>query len=222
MGLLTASRSRHIRGIWVLFLGLMALAPPFATAEDDAPVVLVVGDSISAAFGLAESDGWVSLAQQALADDYPGIQLVNASISGDTTAGGLRRLPAALERFEPDLVIIELGGNDGLRAYSVAAMRDNLIGMAEAAQESGAATLFLGMMIPSNYGPAYTNAFTNAFTEAAEATDSQLVPFFLEPIAEDRDYFQRDGIHPTAGAQPLMLEHALPMIRQSLELATAL
>ena len=190
-----------------------ALAPTLAPAA----TVLVVGDSISAAYGIDQDDGWVALAEEALREDYPEIEFVNASISGDTTGGGLRRLPDALERFDPDVVVIELGGNDGLRAYPVERMRDNLEAMVEAAEASGAETLILGMMIPSNYGPAYTEAFGRAFAEAAEATGSDLVPFFLEPIAEDRSAFQRDGIHPTAEAQPLLMEHALPALRGVLE-----
>ena len=175
---------------------------------------LVVGDSISAAYGLAEEDGWVALAEERLRADRPDVTLVNASISGDTTGGGLRRLPAALERFEPDLVVIELGGNDGLRGYPPKAMRQNLEEMARLANEAGADVLILGMMIPSNYGDAYTRLFADAFGEAAEASGAALVPFMLEPIAEDRDYFQSDGIHPTAEAQPLIVEHVLPALRE--------
>ena len=182
-----------------------------------ASTVLVVGDSISAAYGIDQDAGWVALAEEELREDFPDVEFVNASISGDTTGGGLARLPAALERFDPDVVVIELGGNDGLRAYPTARMRDNLEAMAEAAQDSGAETLILGMMIPSNYGPAYTAQFGEAFVEAAEATDSALVPFFLEPIASDRGAFQRDGIHPTAEAQPLLVDHALPALRELLE-----
>ncbi len=231
MGFLTALSSRRPAGLRIIFWSVVltvALAHGRPTsadgtgAESEGPVVLVLGDSLSAAYGLAESDGWVSLAAEALAKTWPGVQMVNASISGDTTAGGMRRLPAALERFKPDLVIIELGGNDGLRAYPTNAMRDNLIAMAEAAQNSGAAALIFGMMIPSNYGPAYTESFSDAFGEAAKATGASFLPFFLEPIAMDRNYFQRDGIHPTAEAQPLLLEHALPVIEQALERATAL
>ena len=179
--------------------------------------MLVVGDSISAAYGIDQSDGWVALAGEALREDFPDVEFVNASISGDTTDGGLRRLPAALERFEPDVVVVELGGNDGLRAYPVERMRSNLVEMVELSQEAGAETLILGMMIPANYGPAYTEAFGRAFVEAAETTESALVPFFLEPIATDRGAFQRDGIHPTAEAQPLLLEHAMPALREVLE-----
>jgi len=212
MGFLTFSIDHTFLGLRNTFravlLGVVVFHGGLASADNanalgDGPVVMV-------------------LAEEALSERWPGVQMVNASISGDTTAGGMRRLPAALERFEPDLVIIELGGNDGLRAYPTDAMRDNLIGMAEAAQDSGATALIFGMMIPSNYGPAYTESFSAAFGEAANATGALLLPFFLEPIAMDRSYFQRDGIHPTAEAQPLLLEHVLPLIEQALEQAKAL
>jgi len=189
-------------------LSVLALPAPAVAVTG-----LVVGDSISAAYGLAEKDGWVRLAETRLREDYPDVELVNASISGDTTGGGLQRLPAALERFEPDLVIIELGGNDGLRGYPPKAMQKNIEAMAELASASGAEVLILGMKIPSNYGAAYTRLFGEAFAAAAETTDATLVPFLLEPIAGDRANFQSDGIHPTAEAQPLLVEHVLPTLR---------
>jgi len=174
--------------------------------------VLVVGDSISAAYGLAENDGWVALAETRLQSINPDVSFINASISGDTTGGGLRRLPAALDRFEPDLVVIELGGNDGLRGYPPKAMQQNLEAMATLAKDSEAEVLFLGMLIPTNYGEAYLRKFAEAFVNAANNTDTELLPFFLEPIAENRDYFQRDGIHPTAEAQPLLVDHVMPLL----------
>jgi len=179
--------------------------------------VLVVGDSISAAFGLAERDGWVQLANDELAKTHENITFVNASISGDTTSGGLARLPEALKRFKPNVVIIELGGNDGLRGYSLKEMRENLIAMVEASEAQGAKVLLLGMQIPSNYGVAYTRRFAQIYEKVATATGAALVPFFLEPIALERDYFQRDGVHPTAEAQPLLTEHVLPALQPLLE-----
>jgi len=180
---------------------------------------LVIGDSLSAAYGIREDQGWVALAEQELQERGYDIEFVNASISGDTTVGGLRRLPDALERFSPDLLIIELGGNDGLRGYSTNAMQKNIEDMARLALEQDAQVLILGMLIPSNYGQAYLNKFAQAFVDAAENTDSALVPFFLEPIAHDRKYFQADGIHPTAQAQPLMLDHVMQPILDILESA---
>ena len=159
------------------------------------------------------------LTEQALRERHPDadVELINASISGDTTRGGLSRLPDALGRFEPDLVVIELGGNDGLRGNPPANMQRNIEDMARLSTEAGAEVLILGMMIPSNYGAAFTKLFSDSFAKAAEATDSALVPFLLEPIAEDRAWFQSDGIHPTAEAQPLLVEHVLPAFEAELE-----
>ena len=174
-----------------------------------AETVLVIGDSIGAGYGLEEHERWVQLLETKLRKDQPDLDIINASISGDTTSGGLARLPAALERFEPSLVIIELGGNDGLRGYPVKQMQKNLEAMSTLAQEAGAQVLIAGMLIPSNYGPAYLQRFADAFVNAAENTDASLLPFLLEPIATERDYFQKDGIHPNAEAQPLIAEHVL-------------
>lgn len=197
-----------MRLISLLILSLLA-APAWSTT------VLIVGDSISAAYGLAERDGWVQLADDQLSDD---ITFVNASISGDTTSGGLARLPEALDRFNPSVVVIELGGNDGLRGYSLKDMRNNLTAMVEASETAGASVLLLGMEIPSNYGVAYTRRFAQIFQKVADNTGAALVPFFLEPIATERDYFQRDGVHPTAEAQPLLVEHVIPALKTLLNI----
>ena len=192
------------------------------TAMADTLTALVVGDSISAAYGLREDQGWVALAEKQLVEEGHDVKFVNASISGDTTVGGLRRLPAALERFAPDLLIIELGGNDGLRGYPTDAMQENLENMVLLAQDEGARVLILGMKIPSNYGQAYLKRFSQAFVDAAGNTESDFVPFLLEPIAQSRDYFQSDGIHPTADAQPLLVEHVMPSLIEILEAEKAL
>lgn len=184
------------------------------TVRADSYNILVMGDSIGAAYGLAEDDGWVSLAEKTLQEEGNDVRIINASITGDTTAGGLRRLPDAIQRFEPDLVVIELGGNDGLRGYQPSTMQQNLEGMADIARQGGADVLIAGMMIPSNYGPAYRKMFADAFVTAAQNSDSALLPFLLEPIATERKYFQADGIHPTADAQPLIMQHVLPLIRE--------
>lgn len=202
----------------LLITTILLVLQPAQYAKADTFTALVVGDSISAAYGLRESQGWVTLAEKMLQDKGHDVQMVNASISGDTTVGGLRRLPDALDRFEPDLLIIELGGNDGLRGYPTSNMRENIQGMATLAQESGAQVLILGMLIPSNYGQAYLQQFAEAFMDAADNTDSFFVPFLLEPIAQDAKYFQSDGIHPTAEAQPLLAEHVMPKMLEILEL----
>lgn len=175
-----------------------------------------MGDSISAAYGISEQDGWVSLAETQLQKEGFDVTFTNASISGDTTGGGLRRLPDALDRFDPDLLVIELGGNDGLRGYPTNALQQNLESMAAIATEHGAQVLIQGMMIPSNYGAAYLRLFAKAFEEAATKTNSLFLPFLLQPIAQDRNYFQSDGIHPTAEAQPLLMLHTLPLIKSAM------
>jgi acyl-CoA thioesterase-1 len=185
-----------------------------STARADSYQVLVMGDSISAAYGLSEQDGWVHLAEQQFRERGHDVTFTNSSISGDTTGGGLRRLPDALKRFDPDLLVIELGGNDGLRGYPPKSMQQNLQGMAELAQDHGADVLILGMMIPSNYGPAYLKMFTEAFEDSATQSGTTLLPFFLEPIAQNRDYFQPDGIHPTAEAQPLLVDYVTPYLEE--------
>ena len=205
----------------ILITVTVMISGVFHAAKADTFTAMVVGDSISAAYGLREEQGWVALADQQLNEDGFEVDFVNASISGDTTIGGLRRLPAALERFEPDLLIIELGGNDGLRGYPPNAMQKNLEDMAALAQEQGIRVLILGMMIPSNYGQAYLEKFAQAFVDAAESTDSDFVPFLLEPIAQDRNYFQSDGIHPTVEAQQLLVDHVMPNLLEILESETS-
>lgn len=205
-----------MRSITVLRNLILCLLVFSATARADDYTVLIMGDSISAAYGLNMEDGWVHLAEERLREEGLEVSFVNASISGETTVGGLRNLPAALDRFDPDLLVIELGGNDGLRGYPPQSIEANLTAMAELAEAHGAETLIMGMMIPSNYGQAYLKLFAKAFAEAAENSGSRFLPFFLEPIATERSYFQPDGIHPTAEAQPLLMEHALPLIRESI------
>ena len=180
----------------------------------EATRIVVIGDSISAAYGLALEDGWVQLlANELEASDIP-VEIVNASISGDTTDGGLQRLPALLDRHEPHIVILELGGNDGLRGQSLKQMRSNLTDMATLAQNQGSDVLILGMRIPSNYGETYTNRFFNSFQSVADDTGAAIVPFLLEPIATSRDYFQPDGVHPTLEAQPLLMQTVLPAVKE--------
>ncbi|WP_339843642.1 arylesterase [uncultured Halopseudomonas sp.] len=181
--------------------------------------ILIVGDSISAAFGLEISDGWVSLLEQRMEARGESLPVINASVSGDTTAGGLARLPRLLERHEPDLVVIELGGNDGLRGMRPANMQQNLSVMVEQAQTSGADVLLLGMQLPPNYGLRFTQAFAQVFVDVSEKHDVPLVPFLLVGIAgePDRTLMQADGIHPTAKAQERILDNAWPPIEAWLD-----
>lgn len=177
-----------------------------------APVALVWGDSLSAAYGIALEDGWVALLQQRLeAEGYPH-RVVNGSVSGETTAGGLARLPAALARNRPALLLIELGANDGLRGLSLKTMRDNLEQMVRLAQDSGARVAVFEMMIPTNYGLRYAEAFRETFGEVAGEAGAVHVPFLLTPIALEMKWFQPDGIHPTAEAQPLILDAVWPAL----------
>lgn len=176
-----------------------------SAAGADRPVILVWGDSLSAAYGVPLEAGWTRLLQQRLERaGYPHL-VVNGSVTGETTAGGLARLPAALERHRPALVLLELGGNDGLRALPLAQLRDNLTAMVRLARNAGAHVLLFEMMLPPNYGVTYTEAFRKTFATVARAERATLVPFFLEPIAQDPDGFQEDGIHPSAAAQDELL-----------------
>jgi acyl-CoA thioesterase I len=180
------------------------------------PTILVLGDSLSAAYGIPAERGWVALLQERLrARGYPH-GVVNASISGETTAGGLTRLPALLDRHRPQMVLIELGGNDGLRGLPLARLGENLTRMATLSRDAGAVPVLFEMRIPSNYGPTYSEGFHATFARTAEALDVPLVPFFLSEIALDPDAFLDDGIHPSVDAQPRMLESAWPTLEAAL------
>lgn len=179
--------------------------------------ILLVGDSISAAFGLEIEQGWVVLLEQRLAEENYPHEVINASVSGDTTAGGLARLPVLLEQVKPALVVIELGGNDGLRALPTANMQQNLSAMVTLAENAGADVILLGMRIPPNYGPRYSDAFEQVFTEVADEHDVALVPFLLEGVGGVEGLMQGDGVHPTAAAQTILLDNAWPSIRQWLK-----
>ena len=185
-------------------------------AQAAAPVLLVWGDSLSAAYGIPVEIGWVALLQDKMrAQGFPH-KVVNGSVSGETTAGGLRRLPAALDRNQPDLVLIELGGNDGLRGLPLKRMRDNLAEMVRLSREAGAEVLVFQMMIPPNYGPQYADEFSASFRRVAEAEGADFVPFFLRDIAADESNFLPDGIHPNERAQPLLLERVWPVVESRL------
>jgi len=169
--------------------------------------ILVVGDSLSAAYGIDQREGWVALLRERLASDGLDYRVVNASITGDTTRGGLSRLPAALERDPPAILVLALGGNDGLRGFRPAQTRDNLARMIEMGREAGADILLLGIKLPENYGRVFGEKFHRVFLDLAAQTQVALVPFFLEGVAETRDLMQADGIHPAAEAQPRILEN---------------
>ena len=177
-----------------------------------AGTALVVGDSISAAFGLETSQGWVHLLQQRLDEGDHDYRVVNASISGDTSAGGLSRLPALLREHQPDVVILELGGNDGLRGQPPAQLKRNLAAITEMSQEAGARVLLLGMRMPPNLGQRYTDAFAEAFDSLAVEMDLPYVPFLLEGVGGVPGMMQADRVHPTAQAQERLLDNVWPVL----------
>jgi len=195
---------------------LVALTSPTAAAAPAVPTVLILGDSLSAGYGLGTGQGWVDLLQRKLAAQGFAHQVVNASITGDTTAGGRSRIGAALQTHKPQIVIIELGGNDGLRGSALAPVKANLEYMVEAAQKAGAKVLLLGMQLPPNYGARYVADFAALFSDVARARQAALVPFLLRGFGDNPELFQADRIHPTAQAQPLMLDTLWPELRKLL------
>jgi acyl-CoA thioesterase I len=202
-------RHRELNRIFVLLVLWLAAF----SAGPHTPVVLVFGDSISAGYGLPRVEqGWVALLGAKLKSQGYGDQLVNASVSGETTSGGLARLPRALSVHHPAVVILELGGNDGLRALPVAQMRANLAKMIDLAAAQGGKVLLLGMRLPPNYGPEYTAQFAQAYTDLAHDKHVALVPFLLDGVALNPDLMQADGVHPNATAQPKLLDNAWPAL----------
>jgi acyl-CoA thioesterase-1 len=181
--------------------------------------LLVVGDSLSAEYGIARGTGWVALLDAQLQKDHPNWQVVNASISGDTTAGGLARLPHLLKQHQPQLVVIELGGNDALRGFSLKRTEDNLVKMIRACQAIKAKVLLVGMQVPPNYGAAYASDFTRLFASISKQQQTALVPFLLAGVADDKDptaLFQADRIHPKAEAHPRILANVWVVLKKML------
>jgi acyl-CoA thioesterase-1 len=202
-----------------VFALLIAIAPAWSygnTARNDSPTILVLGDSVSAGYGLASNEGWVALLQSRLKAQGYGYRVINASVSGETTTGGLARLPRALSVHRPKIVIVELGGNDGLRALPLETSRQNLERIIQASQSSGAKVLLLGMKIPPNYGPRYSQGFEQLFSDLARRYRLPFEPFFLEKIALAPGMMQSDGLHPTAKAQPVMLDTVWPVLKPML------
>jgi acyl-CoA thioesterase-1 len=191
----------------------------WAQAAPAGRTVLVVGDSLSAEYGLKRGEGWVALLEQRLAQEKIAAKVVNASVSGDTTAGGRSRLPALLSQHRPTHVVIELGGNDALRGLPLANTEDNLRWMVEAAQKAGAKVLLVGMQVPPNYGSDYTNRFEAVFGKVAQERKTALVPFLLKGVADGPNataLFQPDRIHPRAEAHPKMLDNVWPELKKLL------
>ena len=199
-----------------MFASIIAFALAIGAAPlraADAPVLLVVGDSISAGFGLASGEGWVNLLIAKLKAEGFGYRVVNASISGDTTAGGRARLPALLKQHHPAIVVIELGGNDALRGGDLATTRANLDAMVSSAQSADAKVLIVGMQLPPNYGAAYVREFNALFGEVAKNHKTAVVPFVFNGFGDDLSQFQADRVHPTAAAQSRILANVWPALR---------
>jgi acyl-CoA thioesterase-1 len=200
-------------------LSLAAFSCMGAWAAGPVQTILVLGDSMSAEYGLARGTGWVALLGQRLAQHKINATVVNASVSGDTTAGGRARLPALLKQHRPAVVVIELGGNDALRGLALQSTEDNLKRMTQAAQDAGARVLLVGMQVPPNYGASYTQRFAAMFEAVARERKAALVPFLLAGVADGPDaamMFQADRIHPLAKAHPRMLDNVWPALRKLL------
>ena len=195
----------------------LTVAPALAAAGK--PTVMVLGDSLSAEYGIARGTGWVALLSEQLAQPPWAWQVINASISGETTAGGMARIEALLQQHQPRVVIIELGGNDALRGFSLRMTEDNLIRMVKACQALKAKVLLLGMQVPPNYGASYARDFTLMFARVAKQHQTSLVPFMLQGVADTSDptaMFQADRIHPTAKAHPIILGNIWPVLKKLL------
>lgn len=216
---------------WLVYvLGMIgALSAPVAVAATAAasvesetkPVILVVGDSLSAGYGVSVDATWVALLQKRLADQGYGYRVVNASASGETTGGALARLPRALQLHKPAIVVFELGANDGLRGLPLRQVRTNFAAMLNQAKAAGAQSMLIGMRIPSNYGPAYADQFHALFGELAQQFAVPLVDFFLDGVALDPQLMQADGLHPNAQAQPVLLNNVWPTLSALLKKQTA-
>lgn len=195
-------------------ISFVAWAMPVFAAN---PKILIYGDSLSAAYGIPQQQGWVALLKEKLNRENPGFDVINASISGETTSGGLTRLAHTLEQNKPQTVIIELGANDGLRGLPIKNMRENLDAMIQLSKKSGARVLLVGMKIPPNYGRKYTEEFSQVYTALASQHKVPVVPFMLENIAVKPQLIQTDGLHPNALGQPIILENIWPELQRLLK-----
>jgi acyl-CoA thioesterase I len=200
-----------------IFAGPSPMQAQTVSAATPKNTIVVLGDSLSAEYGLKRGTGWVALLEQRLAKEKMTVKVINASISGDTTSGGRSRLPALLTQHKPSVVVIELGGNDALRGLPLAMTQDNLQTMVRLAQATGAKVLIVGMQVPPNYGKDYADKFADTFASVATATKAALVPFLLKGIADGPNaaqYFQADRIHPVEAAHPVMLNNVWPALKK--------
>jgi acyl-CoA thioesterase-1 len=205
--------NRMMKQTWRVLVLLACMLCGVTSAHSASKTLLVLGDSLSAEYGLVRGTGWVPLLEKRLKTEKVDASIVNASISGDTTSGGRARIGPLLDKHKPDVVVLELGANDALRGLPLAATEDNLRAMIASAQKIGARVLLVGMQIPPNYGGDYTRKFASVFPKLAAESKVALVPFFLAPLLERPDLFQGDRLHPTAEAQPLLLESIWPRLQ---------
>ncbi|HIF74539.1 MAG TPA: arylesterase [Porticoccaceae bacterium] len=201
----------------LLVVSLLAVCASAQGAADDDYVLMVLGDSLSAAYGIDEEDGWVALLDNKLRNDNWPYRVVNGSVSGETTTGGLARLPAMLDSHQPDLVILELGGNDGLRGLPLGILKSNMLIMIALIEEQGAEVLLTGIQIPPNYGPRYTVPFYQLYGQLAAEKTLALVPFLIEGIPQQPELMQNDGIHPRAEAQYMILDNVWVVLEAMLQ-----
>jgi acyl-CoA thioesterase-1 len=194
--------------------GLVALFSVFSASFTNAATLLVHGDSLSAGYGMLPEETWVALLAEKLEGDHI---VVNSSISGETSKGGLERLPSLLDTYEPDILIIELGANDGLRGYPISEMGQNIQSMIDLAEINGSQVVLLGVRLPPNLGKRYTEPFFNKFAELAESNELAYLPFLLDQVAQFTELMQADGLHPTMDAQPIIFENVLPLITNKLK-----
>ncbi|RBO82870.1 arylesterase [Marinomonas aquiplantarum] len=196
----------------VLTFSLLLIATSSSAAN-----LLVMGDSLSAAYNLRQQDGWVSLLKNQLNQSHPNINVINASVSGETTQGGLSRFPALLEQYQPKWVVLELGANDALRGYPLNQTKDNLKNMVEQSQNLGAKVLLIGNQIPQNYGKRYTKMFFELYKDVADQYQIAYLPFMLKNVALNKELMQNDGLHPNKEGQPILLENILPYLQPLLD-----
>ncbi|MEI8669547.1 arylesterase [Pseudoalteromonas sp. B131b] len=197
-----------LRLVFILFL---VIKPLIAAADN---TILILGDSLSAAYGLQQEEGWVKLLQDKYDDEQADIELINASISGETSGGALRRLDALLEQYEPTHVLIELGANDGLRGFPVKKMQTNLTSLIQKSQAANAMTALMEIYIPPNYGPRYSKMFTDTFSRVSEETSAHLMNFFMLNIASQAELMQNDSLHPNKKAQPIIRDEMYDSIKK--------
>ncbi len=206
-----------LRIIYCLLLGFASVAAAGVSVDKDTPAILVIGDSLSSAYGIKQDKSWVSLIGQRLKEKSFHYQLINASISGDTTANGVNRIQSLLERYQPAIIIIELGGNDGLRGLSIKSMKQNLSTMITLGRQYQASVLLAGIKIPPNYGKRYTEAFYNVYIELANEHRLTLIPFLLDEVGTRSRLMQQDGLHPTEEAQAIIVENVWPYLVSMLQ-----